>query len=131
MPDILAQTKATETADAAGTVSTAWRAVQPDNVPDLSGGIIPANVITFPAGLGDDPRQPFFMTFVPKKITSSVGGTFSDQTFAAVTIIIRVFFLNYRIRFTFCENFIFPQKLMKSFGSFLNGILHLLYSWFI
>ena len=42
--------------------------------------------ITFPAGLGDDPAQPFFMTFVPKKITSAVGGTMGDMSFQSVQV---------------------------------------------
>jgi len=49
-------------------------------------GVIPANVITFPAGLGDDPAQPFFMTFLPKKITSAVGGTMGDMSFQSVSV---------------------------------------------
>ena len=44
------------------------------------------NAITFPQGLGDDPAQPFFMTYVPKKITSAVGGTMGDMSFSAVNV---------------------------------------------
>ena len=36
------------------------------------GGITGYTALTFPAGLGDDPRQPYFMTFQPKKITSAI-----------------------------------------------------------
>ena len=39
------------------------------------------SAITFPQGLGDDPAQPFFMNFIPKKITSAVGGTMGDMSF--------------------------------------------------
>jgi len=86
--DILSQIKAMEAMDASGTLSTAWKSTKfiDDGVPDLSGGVIPANVITFPAGLGDDPRQPYFMTYVPMKITSAVGGTMGDMSFATTTI---------------------------------------------
>ena len=44
------------------------------------------NPITFPAGLGDDPAQPVFMTYVPKKITSAVGGTMGDMSFQSVNV---------------------------------------------
>ena len=44
------------------------------------------NAITFPQGLGDDLAQPVFMTYVPKKITSAVGGTMGDMSFAAVNV---------------------------------------------
>ena len=42
--------------------------------------------ITFPAGLGDDPAQPVFMTYLPKKITSAVGGTMGDMSFSSVNV---------------------------------------------
>ena len=44
------------------------------------------NAITFPKGLGDDPAQPFFMTYEPKKITSAVGGTMGDMSFQGVNV---------------------------------------------
>ena len=44
------------------------------------------NAITFPQGLGDDPAQPVFMTYVPKKITSAVGGTMGDMSFQGVNV---------------------------------------------
>ena len=44
------------------------------------------NAITFPQGLGDDPHQPFFMTYEPKKITSAVGGTMGDMSFQGVNV---------------------------------------------
>ena len=55
-------------------------------VDDFSSMPGPLNVITFPAGLGDDPAQPFFMTYVPKKITSAVGGTMGDMSFRSVKV---------------------------------------------
>jgi len=42
--------------------------------------------ITFPAGLGDDPAAPVFMTYLPKKITSAVGGTMGDMSFQSVSV---------------------------------------------
>ena len=44
------------------------------------------NAITFPQGLGDDPAQPVFMTYVPKRITSAVGGTMGDMSFQSVQV---------------------------------------------
>ena len=44
------------------------------------------NTITYPAGLGDDPQQPVFMTYEPKKITSAVGGTMGDMSFQSANV---------------------------------------------
>ncbi len=44
------------------------------------------NCVTFPAGLGDDPQQPVFMCYEPKKITSAVGGTMGDMSFQSVNV---------------------------------------------
>ena len=49
-------------------------------------GMTGMNPITFPQGLGDDPAQPVFMTYVPKKITSAVGGTMGDMSFRSVNV---------------------------------------------
>ena len=38
--------------------------------------------LRFQQGLGDDPAQPVFMTYVPMKIISAVGGTMGDMSFA-------------------------------------------------
>ena len=86
MSDILAQTKAMEAADAAGTVGRSMVWNPGGGTAKTVGGITGYTALTFPAGLGDDPRQPYFMTFLPKKITSAVGGTMGDMSFQSVSV---------------------------------------------
>ena len=84
---ILSQIKALEKGDAAGTVGTVFAAAPRISATTTSvAGLTGMTAITFPAGLGDDPAQPYFMTYVPMKITSAVGGTMGDMSFAAATI---------------------------------------------
>jgi len=53
---------------------------------DNFAGMPGINPITFPAGLGDDPAQPVFMTYQPKKIISAVGGTMGDMNFQSMNV---------------------------------------------
>ena len=53
---------------------------------DNFAGMPGINPITFPAGLGDDPAQPVFMTYVSKKIVSAVGGTMGDMSFQPINV---------------------------------------------
>jgi len=72
--------------DQSGTVSTnIWNPGGGTTTTSVA-GITGFTAITFPAGLGDDPHQPFFMTFQPKKITSAVGGTMGDMSFQSVQV---------------------------------------------
>ena len=80
--DVIKRQNAADAAGVAGTGRTM------SHLTGISSGWSPAggmSVITFPQGLGDDPAQPFFMTYVPKQITSAVGGTMGDMSFRSVT----------------------------------------------
>ena len=81
-PVIRDSRKADEAGTTMATMSTAPGRTGPNatSVAGLTGW----TAITFPQGLGDDPRQPFFMSFVPKKILSAVGGTMGDMSFQSV-----------------------------------------------
>ena len=56
------------------------------NATSVAGPFAGFTAITFPQGLGDDPRQPFFMNFIPKKILSAVGGTMGDMSFQSTMV---------------------------------------------
>ena len=87
MVDIVSEIKAIEAKDKAGTIGGGSNFGPPGltsaaAVSSLTG----MTALTFPQGLGDDPRQPFFMSFVPKKILSAVGGTMGDMSFQSVSV---------------------------------------------
>ena len=81
--EVIQKQKASDEAGAAGT--NIWNPGGGTTTTSVA-GITGFTAITFPQGLGDDPAQPFFMTFVPKKITSAVGGTMGDMSFQSVLV---------------------------------------------
>ena len=83
MSDIVGEIKSINAMDASGRLPPTRAALDVATQVDSFSSL---TAITFPAGLGDDPAQPFFMTYVPKKIVSAVGGTMGDMSFQATNV---------------------------------------------